>query len=106
MHAAGFSRGGMSGFWLSQINCLTGVPVILTGGLHSLSSLPCSSSRAYQAPTSWLSSCNRALWKLSNSHGGFRGWAKEALGVLLVEVSSLFLTTAPANIQCRAQGEM
>lgn len=105
MHAASFGRGGMSGFWLNQINCLTAV-LIIAGGVHVLSSLPCSPSRAYQAPTSWLSSSKHALLKLSNSHGGFRGWAKEALGVLLVEVSLLPLTTASADIQCRAQGEM
>ena len=64
------------------------------------------SSILYQEPTTGLSSYKCDSLKLSNSHGGcnLRRWAKEAVGVSLVEVCSLPLTTtASTDIECRAQ---
>ena len=67
------------------------------------------SSTLYLESTTGLSSYNYDPLKLSNSHGGgnLRRWAKEAVGVLLVEVCSLSLTTtASTDIEGRAQSEM
>ena len=45
----------------------------------------------------WLTFYNHGLLKLSNGRGGCRGWAKEVMGVSLVEVS---WSSSPHHISC------
>lgn len=100
-----------SGFWLWPDQCLysdywTSAELEEVESLERPRSLHVffvdiiSSAFYPQMSTIWLSSSyNSGPLKLSISHGACRGWAKEAVGVSLVEVGSLsFATTASANI--------
>lgn len=99
MHASDLGCGGTSGFWLSQIKCRIAGLLVLED-LHIILRHVKIGLYPTQVSTTWLSSYKDGLLKLSDSHVGFRGWAKEAVVVSLAEVDlpTWPFPPAPANI--------